>query len=179
MAQVQRKPTLPLLIFLGILFPCFCTLLLFLWCQLILILPCRERCYWFALTLLLCDRRLGEDSDSDFRDSSSDGSSDCERERGLKYSREQWSHHCIETEIRMDPLSLRDQHNVQEDLSSDEGEATNSQGRLIFEYFERDAPYSREPLANKASVFFFLVCSICSKRNRKYPLCRGLCSPNF
>ncbi|XP_044490920.1 uncharacterized protein LOC123214958 [Mangifera indica] len=97
-------------------------------------------------------RRLGEDSDSDFRDSSSDGSSDCELERGPKYSREQWSHHCIETEIRMDPLSLRDQHNVQEDLSSDEGEATNSQGRLIFEYFERDAPYSREPLANKISV---------------------------
>lgn len=123
--------------------------------SLILILLCRERCYLFVLTVNLCGRRLGEDSDSDFRDSSSDGSSDCEPERGLKYSREQWSHHCIENEIRMDRLSLRDQHSVQEDFSSDEGESTNSQGCLLFEYLERDAPYSREPLANKASTFSF------------------------
>ncbi|KAJ0037722.1 hypothetical protein Pint_22098 [Pistacia integerrima] len=111
----------------------------------------------FILLVNLCGRRLGEDSDSDFRDSSSDGSSDCEPERGMKYSREQWSHHCRENKIRMDRLSLRDQHSVQEDFSSDEGESTNSQGCLLFEYLERDAPYSREPLANKAITSFFLL----------------------
>lgn len=96
----------------------------------------------------LCDRRPGEDSDSDFRDSSSDGSSDCEPERGLKYSRD-------EITLTMDRFSLRDQHPaLQEDFSSDEGESTNSQGRLLFEYLERDVPYSREPLADKASSVF-------------------------
>ncbi|CAK7326631.1 unnamed protein product [Dovyalis caffra] len=97
-------------------------------------------------------RRLGEDSDSDFRDSSSDGSSDYEHERGLKCSREQWNHHHLTNDfpLRMDRLSLRDQHIAhQEDFSSDEGESMNCQGCLLFEYLERDAPYSREPLADK------------------------------
>lgn len=97
--------------------------------------------------LLLYHRRPGEESDSDFRDSSSDGSSDCEPERGMSYSREQIS-------LRMDRMSLRDQHaGLQEDFSGDEGESLNAQGRLIFEYLERDPPYSREPLADKASTF--------------------------
>ncbi|KAJ9163320.1 hypothetical protein P3X46_022999 [Hevea brasiliensis] len=99
-------------------------------------------------------RRLGDDSDSDFRDSSSDGSSDCEPERGLKGSREQWNHHHLTNDVplRMDILSLRDQHIArQEDFSSDEGESMNSQGCLLFEYLEKDPPYSREPLADKIS----------------------------
>ncbi|KAJ7954140.1 Protein of unknown function (DUF789) [Quillaja saponaria] len=97
-------------------------------------------------------RRPGEDSDSDFRDSSSDASSDCEPERGLKYLREQRNHHHLPNEatLRMDRFSLRDQHTVlQEDLSSDEGESVNSQGHLLFEYLEQAPPYSREPLADK------------------------------
>ncbi|XP_002527022.2 uncharacterized protein LOC8271493 isoform X2 [Ricinus communis] len=103
-----------------------------------------------------CDksRRLGEDSDSDFRDSSSDGSSDCEPERGLTGSRKQWNHQHVANGVplRMDRLSLRDCHNAhQEDFSSDDGESSNSQGSLLFEYFERDPPYGREPLADKIS----------------------------
>lgn len=97
-------------------------------------------------------RRRGEDSDNEFRDSSSDGSSDCEPERGLKHIREQRNHHHLSSEIplRMDRLSLRDQHvALHEDFSSDEGESMNSQGSLLFEYLERDLPYSREPLADK------------------------------
>ncbi|KDP35035.1 hypothetical protein JCGZ_09323 [Jatropha curcas] len=97
-------------------------------------------------------RRPGEDSDSDFRDSSSDGSSDCEPERGSKGPRDQWNHCLLTNEIplRMDRLSLRDHHIArQEDFSSDEGESMNSQGCLLFEYLERDPPYSREPLADK------------------------------
>ncbi|KAL8549516.1 hypothetical protein ACS0TY_008375 [Phlomoides rotata] len=84
-------------------------------------------------------RQLGEESDCEyFRDSSSDGSSDSEQERGgLNYSREQ---------------SVRDQHmTFQEGFSSDEGEPGSSQSCLFFEYLERDQPYSREPLANKIS----------------------------
>lgn len=110
----------------------------------------------------LCGRQPGEDSDSEFRDSSSDGSSDCEPERGLKYVREQRSHHNASTEIthRMDNLSSRDYLAViDEDFSSDEGESVNSQGCLLFEYLEQDLPYTREPLADKVSnrsrLFFF------------------------
>ncbi|KAK7859780.1 hypothetical protein CFP56_002206 [Quercus suber] len=97
-------------------------------------------------------RRRGEDSDNEYRDSSSDGSSDGELERGLKYTREQRNHHHLSSEIplRIDRLSFRDQHvALNEDFSSDEGESVNSQGRLLFEYLERDLPYSREPLADK------------------------------
>ena len=98
------------------------------------------------------DRLLGEDSDSDFRDSSSDGSSDCEPERGLKYLREQRNlpHLSDEVPHRMGRLSLRDHHILPQDgFSSDDGESGNSQGYLLFEYLERDPPYSREPLADK------------------------------
>lgn len=49
----------------------------------------------------------------------------------------------------MDRLSLRDQHVPQDGFSSDDGESLNSQGHLLFEYLERDPPYSREPLADK------------------------------
>ncbi|KAL0003898.1 hypothetical protein SO802_011459 [Lithocarpus litseifolius] len=97
-------------------------------------------------------RQRGEDSDNEYRDSSSDGSSDCELERGLKYTREQRNHHHLSSEIalRIDRLSLRDQHvTLHEEFSSDEGESVNSQGCLLFEYLEWDLPHSREPLADK------------------------------
>nr|KYP75136.1 hypothetical protein KK1_007836 [Cajanus cajan] len=81
-------------------------------------------------------RQFGEDSDSDLRDSSSDASSDCEAAKAVPQ--------------RMGGLSLRDHHSLPEDdFSSDDGESVNSQGYLIFEYLERDPPYSREPLADK------------------------------
>ncbi|CAG7868952.1 unnamed protein product [Brassica rapa] len=79
-------------------------------------------------------RRAGEESDSDFKDSSSEGSSS-ESERGLSGC--------------MDQLSLRKEH--REDSSSDDGEPLSSHGRLVFEYLERDLPYIREPFADKMS----------------------------
>lgn len=85
-------------------------------------------------------RRQGEESESDFRDSSSEGSSS-ESERGYPK----------ELSARMDQLSLRKEHH--EDSSSDDGEPLNSQGRLIFEYLERDLPYIREPFADKVCLF--------------------------
>lgn len=107
---------------------------------------------FYVLIILSCDRRPDEDSDSDFRDSSSDGSSDCEPERRLKYMQEQPGHNNLLSDVcrRIDRLSLRDNPiSLQEDFSSDEGESGNSQACLIFEYLERDPPYGREPLADK------------------------------
>ncbi|KAK9115441.1 hypothetical protein Syun_022238 [Stephania yunnanensis] len=99
-------------------------------------------------------RRPGEDSDSDYyRDSSSDGSSDGELERNF---REHWTASYLNRElpVRMDRLSLRDNPvAAQEGFSSDDGEAGNSRDCLLFEFLEQDPPYSREPLADKASCF--------------------------
>ncbi|KAM7487663.1 hypothetical protein LguiB_025147 [Lonicera macranthoides] len=100
--------------------------------------------------------RPGEDSDGDSsRDSCSDGSSDCEHERvDLNYSRGQqnYYHRTSGESLRMDRLSSRHQHTaLQEGFSSDEGESGNSLGSLLFEYLERDPPFSREPLADKIS----------------------------
>ena len=51
----------------------------------------------------------------------------------------------------MSRLSVNDKHNaMQEGFSSDDSESGNTQD-LLFEYFDQDPPYSREPLADKVS----------------------------
>ncbi|XP_031499738.1 uncharacterized protein LOC116264006 [Nymphaea colorata] len=99
-------------------------------------------------------RRPGEDSDGDYyRDSSSDGSSDCEYERGMKYTREHLKRHHpgMEASLRIDRLSLMQNNaSFQEGFSSDDSDVANSQSPcLLFEFLEQDPPYSREPLADK------------------------------
>ncbi|XP_057765846.1 uncharacterized protein LOC130986451 [Salvia miltiorrhiza] len=91
-------------------------------------------------------RRLGEESDGEsFRDSSSDGSSDSELDRG-------GSSYSGDKSLRVDPSPLREHHmEFQEGFSSDEGESVSSEGSLLFEYLARDQPYCREPLADKIS----------------------------
>lgn len=106
-------------------------------------------------------RRTSEDSDGDYfsRDSSSDGSSDSERDRGLAYSRGEQNHysHPSDISLKTDRLYFRDQRtSLQEEFSSDEGESGTSQGCLLFEYLEHAPPYSREPLADKASSVILL-----------------------
>lgn len=101
-------------------------------------------------------RQSSEDSDGDYyRDSSSDVSSDCEIEKEVKFSGEQRHLHKLTSQAacRMGRLSMHDERSatLQEGFSSDDGEAQNSQGVLLFEYLERDPPFSREPLADKAS----------------------------
>ncbi|XP_078446009.1 uncharacterized protein LOC144715037 [Wolffia australiana] len=78
-------------------------------------------------------RGLGTESDSDYsRDSSSDGSSDCELERG------------------QNRLPIREKHkNSQEGSSSDDQGSEISHGHLLFEFLEKDLPYCREPLTDK------------------------------
>lgn len=123
------------------------------------------------IIILSCDRRPDEDSDSDFRDSSSDGSCDCELE---KCNREQHSCNNLSSDIcrRIDRISLRDNPvSLHDDFSSDEGESGNSQASLIFEYLERDPPYSREPLADKVSEcnHLFLCCCVKKRYNSTLP----------
>ncbi|KAL8112188.1 hypothetical protein AgCh_019761 [Apium graveolens] len=100
-------------------------------------------------------RRPGEYNDVEFRDSSSDGSSDYEHDRNCTgYSREQRSYNNPTGEVlqRVERLSLRDQNiALREEFSSDEGESCKAQDFLLFEYLERDPPFGREPLANKIS----------------------------
>ncbi|XVE84880.1 hypothetical protein DITRI_Ditri17bG0047500 [Diplodiscus trichospermus] len=112
--------------------------------------------YAHSVKLSSWSRQPGEDSDSDSRDSSSDGSSDWEPESGGNVLRDK-RNHCLakEMSLRMDRLSIGDQQILQEDLSSDEGESVNVQSCLVFEYFERDPPYSREPLADKIADLAF------------------------
>lgn len=94
------------------------------------------------------------DSDGEYsRDSSSDVSSDCELERSLKASTN-WKHHYTanDSEHRLADLSLREKHNESlEGFSSDDSDVINSQACPLFEFFERDPPYSRVPLADKIS----------------------------
>ncbi|KAF5469088.1 hypothetical protein F2P56_013184 [Juglans regia] len=98
-------------------------------------------------------RQAGEESDNDYyRDSSSDGSSDHESDKGIKFTREQLVHNHLrgEVPIRLARLSITNDHTArQQGFSSDDFEAGNSQGRLLFEFLEQDLPYCREPLADK------------------------------
>jgi len=113
--------------------------------------------WWFPWVELISNytvsSRQPKDSDVDcYRDSSSDGSSDCELENSLKYARDWSRNHLVNgSTFGMDRLSVRENHlTMQEGFSSDDSDAGNSQGRLIFQHLERDPPYSREPLSDKA-----------------------------
>lgn len=103
-------------------------------------------------------RLAGEDSDGDYsRDSSSDGSIDYEFEKGMKFSREPWPCHNPENGVtlRMGRLSLSEKHStIQEGFSSDDSEAGNSHGHLLFEFLECNPPHGREPFADKVGNHF-------------------------
>lgn len=82
-------------------------------------------------------RTFGEESDADsFKDSSSDGS--VEWEAGGKINGDRQSRKLLSMKERL--------------LTIDEGKIRNPPGLLMFEYFEQNPPYSREPLADKISL---------------------------
>ncbi|KAI4350953.1 hypothetical protein L6164_005355 [Bauhinia variegata] len=97
-------------------------------------------------------RYTREGSDGDYyRDSSSDGSSDYEFRKRTQLSAVQRNCQYLTGDVshQMSRLSVHDKHNtMQEGFSSDDSETGNSQD-LLFDYFEQDNPYSREPLADK------------------------------
>lgn len=99
-------------------------------------------------------RRPGEESDADsLKETSSDDSSEC----GAGASRiankvhGNWSQQNIiaSTIDGIKHLSLKKDSLLES--SGDENEIGNSPGLLAFEYFERNQPYGREPLADKIS----------------------------
>ncbi|KAJ8444954.1 hypothetical protein Cgig2_029148 [Carnegiea gigantea] len=108
-------------------------------------------------------RRPGEESDESSRETSSDGSSDCEIERVSSLG--MWSQQelAVSTLQEMKGLSL--QSKPSNGSSSSEGESSSFPGVLVFEYLEHDAPYSREPLADKASfsALNFLPLPFCAQ----------------
>ena len=114
----------------------------------IIVLGCKELLVVLVTFDLNVARQVGEDSDGDsYRDSSSsDGSSDYELEKVLKLAIDQWNTN------KLDHLAA-----TKESFSSDEGEARSSRGELLFEYLERDLPYTREPLADKVSSKFMII----------------------
>lgn len=96
-------------------------------------------------------RRPGEESDDSSRETSSAGSSDCETERRASCSGAWRQQDLMESALQgMNGLSIR--NNTFTGSSSDEGEFSSSPGALVFEYFEHDRPFHREPLADKISL---------------------------
>lgn len=127
-----------------------------LWCRLIVhagyyMGHCNQIAKSLFIVSSLCCRQ-SEDSDPDaFRDTTSDSSSsDCGFPRA-KFNIKLQNHTLVKNEI--ESLSLVDKHyELQGDSSSDESEFSDSQGQLLFEYFERSNPYTREPLADKVNI---------------------------
>ncbi|CAM8918348.1 unnamed protein product [Rhodiola kirilowii] len=99
-------------------------------------------------------RRAGEDSDiGSSRETSSEGSCDRDAERGAINinNRSRGKQNVTETDIRsFNRLSLKNGTSV--DASGLEGEIQNTPGAAVFEFFERESPFVREPLANKIST---------------------------
>ncbi|XP_061353244.1 uncharacterized protein LOC133298022 [Gastrolobium bilobum] len=97
-------------------------------------------------------RYTSEDSDGDYyRDSSSDGSSDSEFGKRTEPFMAQRSgqYQTGGVSFQMNRLSVQNKDNtMQEGFSSDDSETGNPQD-LLFEYFDQDPPYSREPLVDK------------------------------
>lgn len=109
--------------------------------------------------LLLIDRRPGEESDAESsRETSSDGSSEYGADRGVNNVL-QWNwtqQNVVDANIKsLNRLSLRNK--PFRGSSSDECEISNPSGQLVFEYMEHASPFTRQPLADKASL---CLCSI-------------------
>ncbi|KAM7279890.1 hypothetical protein ACFE04_007024 [Oxalis oulophora] len=98
--------------------------------------------------------RPGEESDAESsRETSSDGSSDCTVDRGSgNVALGSWSSKKKIMNQNTDSLSRLSLRNKSTTSSSEDNEGCNPSGELMFEYFEIDLPFSREPLADKIST---------------------------
>ncbi|KAK9676224.1 hypothetical protein RND81_11G062700 [Saponaria officinalis] len=101
-------------------------------------------------------RQTSDDSYGDYFscDSSRDGSSDSERDRALMYSREMQNPYILPSDISLKmerSLSSHQRTALHETLLNDQGESGTSQGSLLFQYFEHNLPFCREPLVDKIS----------------------------
>lgn len=86
--------------------------------------------------------RPGEESDANSsRETTSDGDSECENDRGASNSRGSWG--------------LAGRNSPPMGSSTGRDDVSNPPGLLVFEYFERELPFHREPLADKASTISY------------------------
>ncbi|KAL2626032.1 hypothetical protein AAZV13_07G086800 [Glycine max] len=87
------------------------------------------------------------------RDSSSEGNSDSEfgKRSELFIAQRNSQYHTGDASFEMSRLSVHDKHNnntMQVGFSTDDSETWNPKD-LLFEYFDHDPPYSREPFSDK------------------------------
>lgn len=102
-----------------------------------------------------CYRKDESDAESS-RETSSDGSSNYERGR-RSVVHGTWAQKNIAVPNVNAWKEITDKSKPSMGSSSDESETSNPPGRLVFEYMERDTPYSREPLCDKVSSSVMLV----------------------
>ncbi|KAL6532495.1 hypothetical protein OROGR_014465 [Orobanche gracilis] len=91
-------------------------------------------------------RRPGEESDAN---SSRDTSSDGDNESGTDNGRGPWSQ---KSTVSQGYSKLVGRNNPFIETSVAGGDISNPPGLLIFEYFERELPFHREPLADKMAL---------------------------
>ncbi|KAL5161252.1 hypothetical protein HKD37_07G018573 [Glycine soja] len=106
--------------------------------------------YWHFIcrAMLLC-------TPVNCRDSSSEGNSDSEfgKRSELFIAQRNSQYHTGDASFEMSRLSVHDKHNnntMQVGFSTDDSETWNPKD-LLFEYFDHDPPYSREPFSDKVS----------------------------
>ncbi|XP_024024988.1 uncharacterized protein LOC21388361 [Morus notabilis] len=99
-------------------------------------------------------RKPGDESDAESsRETTSDGSSEYGAEKGFNNAvHGAWSRNNTTEPNIYGWKGVSSKSKPSMGSSSDESETCNPPGRLVFEYLERDPPYSREPLADKISV---------------------------
>ncbi|KAG8370475.1 hypothetical protein BUALT_Bualt14G0120700 [Buddleja alternifolia] len=96
-------------------------------------------------------RRPGEESDANSsRETSSDGDSEC----GASNNQGSWNQKNTTNQVYS---RLGGRSNSFKGSSVDGDDISNPPGLLIFEYFERELPFHREPLADKASNMSILA----------------------
>ncbi|KAK9714081.1 hypothetical protein RND81_06G070800 [Saponaria officinalis] len=91
----------------------------------------------------------GSQSDDDCKSSSCDDSSDYEFEEDVNFSTVSEQYLEKANQVPCFTPSLGVQHQPQEGFCSDESDAGICRGEMLFQFFEKESPYSREPLANK------------------------------
>ncbi|XP_011100815.1 uncharacterized protein LOC105178921 [Sesamum indicum] len=95
-------------------------------------------------------RRPGEESDAtSSRETSSDGDSECGTDRGASSNQGSWSQ---KNTVGQGYSRFAGRNNPLTESSIDGDDISNPPGLLIFEYFERELPFHREPLADKMSI---------------------------
>jgi hypothetical protein len=109
----------------------------------------------FAFTS--CYRKPSKESDSESaRDTSSDSSSGYRHDRGAKSvvnGSSNQPNFSDASNLSLERVSLGSKPLA--GSSSDENGSCSAVGQLVYEYFERETPYNREPLADKARPLSF------------------------